>query len=368
MPGAQRDYYEVLGVPRDADLKTIKKAFRELALRYHPDRNKEPGAEDRFKEIAEAYAVLSDPKKRAQYDARGFAGVSGFSLEDLFSGIDFGDIFGGPGFGLGFDFGEGLFERFFGRRRPGPPRGENIEIELAVPLERVLTGGEETIRFSRPETCPSCHGSGAKPGTMPQSCKACGGTGKHVESRRQRGIVFQQVTTCGECHGRGIVIENPCPNCDGRGEVEREKTLTVKIPVGIEEGMALRIPGYGHPSRETGGMPGDLYVVVRSAPDPRFERRGIHLWRTETIEVADAVLGTKLEVPTLDGHVTVSIPPGTQPGTVLRLHGKGLPEFQGKKRGDLYLSVQVRVPQKLTPEERRLYERLRALEKKNESV
>jgi len=185
MPSAQCDYYEVLGVPRDADLKTIKKAFRELALRYHPDRNKEPGAEDRFKEIAEAYAVLSDPKKRAQYDARGFAGVSGFSPEDLFSGIDFGDVFGGPGFGLGFDFGEGLFERFFGRHRPGTPRGENIEIELAVPLERVLTGGEETIRFTRPETCPSCHGSGAKPGTMPQSCKTCGGTGKHIESRRE---------------------------------------------------------------------------------------------------------------------------------------------------------------------------------------
>ncbi len=365
MATAQRDYYEILGIPRDADTKTIKKAFRELALRYHPDRNKDPDAGERFKEIAEAYAVLSDPKKRAQYDARGFGGVAGFSPEDLFGGINFGDIFGGLGFDFGAGFGGGFFDRFFGRQR-ARPQGGNIEVELVIPLERVLTGGEEKVRFTRLELCPSCHGSRAKPGTKSQPCKSCGGTGNNIKSWKEKGTTFQQITSCKACRGSGIVIQEPCPNCGGKGEVEREETLTVNIPPGMEEGMALRMPGHGHKSSEAGEPPGDLYVVVRTAPDSRFERRGAHLWHTETIPVVDAVLGTSLEIPTLDGPVTVSIPAGTQPGAVLRLRGKGLPEFGTKKRGDLYLRVLAQVPEKLSSEERKLYERLRTIGKKEQ--
>jgi molecular chaperone DnaJ len=358
MATAQRDYYEVLGIPRDADEKTIKDAFRRLAMQFHPDRNKEPGAEEKFKEIAEAYAVLSDPKKRAEYDNRGFAAVSGFTPEDLFGGIDFGDIFGG----LGFDFDRegGLFDRFFGRRhRAGPARGANVEVDLVVPLERVLTGGEEVVRLSRPQTCTACQGSGTERGTTPRSCPACGGKGQQVKSHQKGNVRIQQITTCSACGGRGSIIDKPCPECKGRGEVEREEVLTVKIPAGVEEGMVLRISGHGLPSPEAGGAPGDLYVVVRSAPDPRFERRGTDLWHTETISVPDAVLGTQLEVPTLEGRAKVTVPAGTQPGEVLRLRGKGLPEFGGRKRGDLYVALQVCVPKWLTAGERELYERLR---------
>ncbi len=360
MPTARRDYYEALGVSRDADQKTIKDAFRKLALQYHPDRNKEPGAEERFKEIAEAYAVLSDPKKRADYDAGGFAGVAGVSPEDLFGGINFEDIFGG----LGFDFaGEGLFERFFRRRPAGPPRGANLEVELVIPLERVATGGEETVRLRHPAACAACNGSGAQAGTAPRRCAACGGSGRHVRSRREAGVVFQQITTCQTCGGRGSVIDTPCRECQGRGEVEREETLTVKVPIGVEEGMALRVPGHGLPSPR-GGRAGDLYVVIRSAPDPRFERSGADLWRSETIAVTDAVLGADREVPTLEGVATVKVPAGTQSGAVLRLRRKGLPAFGGGARGDLYLRLIVEVPQRLSAEERRLYEQLRELERK----
>ncbi len=357
MVTGQRDYYEVLGVPRDADQKAIKDAFRKLALQYHPDRNKVPGAEERFKEIAEAYAVLSDPGKRADYDARGFAGVAGFSPEDLFGGVDVEDLFGG----LGFDFGGGLFDRFFRRRPAGPPRGANVEVELVVPLERVASGGDEPVRIRHPVSCPTCHGSGAKPGTQPRPCGACGGRGRHVTARRRGGVSLQQVTPCRTCSGAGTIIDQPCADCSGRGEVDREETLTVKIPVGVEEGVALRVPGHGMPSPRPGGAPGDLFVVVHSAPDPRFERHGADLWRVETISVADAVLGARVDVPTLDGRATVTIPPGTQPDAVLRLRGKGLPEFGGGRRGDLNLRVRLRVPDRLSKEERELYERLRAL-------
>lgn len=361
MGAAQRDYYEVLGVPRNADEKTIKEAFRRLALEYHPDRNKEPGAEEKFKQIAEAYAVLSDPKRRAEYDQHGFAAVSGVTPEDLLGGIDFGDLFGGLGFD--FDLGGGIFDRFFGRRRrAGPPRGANLEVTLVVPLERVLTGGDETIRVSRPQPCTACRGSGAEPGTAPRPCTACGGKGRQVHSRQEGGVRIQQIATCNACGGQGTLIDKPCPGCDGRGELEREEVLTVKVPAGVEDGMALRIAGHGLASPQPEGPPGDLYVVVRSAPDPRFERRGADLWRTETLSVPEAVLGTQLDVPTLEGRATVSVPAGSQPGEVLRLRGKGLPEFGSSRRGDLYIALQVLVPKRLKPEERELYERLRRLE------
>ena len=304
--------------------------------------------------------MLSDPKKRSEYDARGFAGVAGFTQEDLFSGINFEDIFGG----LNFDFdlgGGGLFDRIFRRQRAGPRHGANIEVTAVVPLERVASGGEESVILTHPITCPKCHGSGAKPGTAPRPCEACGGTGRQVKSKRDGGVTFQQITTCPVCRGSGNIIDQPCTECGGRGEVAHEEALTVTIPVGVEEGMALRIPGKGMPSPDAKGAPGDLFVVVHTAPDPRFQRVGSELWRAETLSLVDAVLGTTLKVPTLDGKATVTVPPGTQPDAVLRLRGKGLPEFGTKRRGDLYLRMQVLVPDQLSSEERELYERLRAL-------
>lgn len=350
-------------MPKEADGKAIKDAFRKLALQYHPDRNKEPGAEERFKEIAEAYAVLSDPKKRAEYDARGFAGVAGFSREDLIGGINFDDLFGG----LNFDFGigGGLFDHFFHRRQTGPVRGANIEVELAVPLERVVSGGEEKVRLPYQTACSACHGSGAAAGTQPRTCSACKGTGRLTTSRRETrdksNVVIQQISVCPDCAGRGFLIDKPCPECGGTGKAEREETLSVAIPVGVEEGMALRIAGRGMPSREPGGNPGDLFVVVRTAPDSRFERDGADLWRSETIAVADAVLGTQLKVPTLDHPAEVTIPPGTQPDALLRVRGKGLPEFGSKQHGDLYLRIRVHIPEHPSSAEQELYQKLRNL-------
>jgi molecular chaperone DnaJ len=361
MAEAKRDYYDVLGISRDADQKAIREAFRKLALQYHPDRNKAAGAEEKFKEIAEAYAVLSDPKKRAEYDARGFAGVSGIPPEDLFGGIDFGDLFGG----LGFDFGGGLFDRLFGRRRrhpAGPARGGDLEMELTVSLDRIRRGGKETVHLSRPMQCKECGGSGARSGTAPRRCDACGGSGQRVVSRQERaGFHFQQITTCPSCRGRGEVIDQPCPTCNGGGQVEREETLEIAVPVGVEDGMALRVSGHGLPGPERRGEPGDLYVVVRTAPDPRFERHGHDLWRTETISIADAALGTRIEVPTLEGPAEVTVPPGTQPDAVLRLRGKGVPELGGGHLGDLFVAIRVHVPESLTDEERQAFERLRVL-------
>jgi molecular chaperone DnaJ len=349
----------VLGVAKNADQKAIKDAFRNLALKYHPDRNKEAGAEERFKEIAEAYAVLSDPKKRAEYDARGFAAVEGFSQEDLFGGINFEDIFGG----LNLDFGGGSpFEGFFHRRSAGPVRGANIEVELSIPLERVASGGEEKVRLSRPSACTACRGTGAEGGAT-KTCETCKGTGRITRSSRKakEHILIQQISICPACHGRGNIIEHSCPKCRGSGEVTQEEDLTVKVPKGVEEGMALRIPGKGMPSPEAGGITGDLFVVVHSLSDPRFERAGADLLRQETIPLTDAVLGATLQVPTLDGSVSVTIPPGTQPGALLRLKDKGLPEFGNGRHGELYLRIDVRVPERLSIEERELYEQLRTI-------
>ena len=351
----------MLGVAKDADQKAIKDAFRTLAMKFHPDRNKEPGAEEHFKEIAEAYAILSDPKKRAKYDARGFAGVEGFSQEDLFGGINFEDIFGG----LNFDFGGGNpFEGFFHRRRhAGPVPGENVEVELHIPLERVASGGEEKVRLGRPAPCHACHGTGAEGGAAPKTCETCKGSGRITRSSRQENehVLIQQISTCPVCHGRGSVIEHPCTVCHGSGNEEQEETLTVKIPQGVEEGMVLRIPGKGMPSPEAGGASGDLFVVVRAKHDPRFERDGADLLRQESIPLTDAVLGTTLDVPTLDGSASVTIPPGIQPGAVLRVKGKGLPEFGNGRHGELYLRIDVQIPERLTREERELYEQLRAI-------
>jgi len=352
----------VLCVPHDADEKAIKDAFRKLALQYHPDRNKAPEAAERFKEIATAYGVLSDPKKRAEYDARGFAGVAGYAPEDLIGGINFDEIFGG----LGFDFGGGLFDGFFGRRRrmgyPGPPRGANVEVDLVVPLARIASGGEEEVTVGHPRAYPACKGSGARADTTPRRCSECNGSGRKVASERKKGVFFQQITPCTACGGRGQFIDTPCSECAGRGQIETAETLTVKIPAGIDDGTALRIAGHGMPSEETGGVAGDLYVVVRTGSDPRFERAGAQLWRSELIGIADAALGTTVKVPTLNGTTEVKVPPGTQPDTILRLRGLGLPYAGSHRRGDMLVRMQVKIPEKLSADERRLFEQLRDIE------
>ena len=352
----KRDYYEVLGVPRDADRKTIKDAFRRLALKYHPDRNKDHGAEETFKQIAEAYAVLSDAHRRADYDARGHVGTAGTTPEDLFGGIDFGDVLGG----LGLDFGHDIFGRFFGQRRRGPRKGANVEVDIAVSLKRVMSGGEQIVRFQRVQPCPACDGSGAEAGTKPRQCATCGGSGEKIRHEQRAQVSIRQITTCPDCGGRGVLIDAPCRECGGQGQASRAVRLKVTIPAGIEDGTVLRVPGFGMASAEPAGDPGDLLVAVHTAPDPRFERRGADLWRIETIDIADAVLGTHIMVPTLHGHADTVVPPGTQPNAVLRLRGEGLPRFGGDGRGDILVRIQVRVPDKLTARERDIYERLRA--------
>lgn len=355
----KRDYYETLGVDRAADAAAIKKAFRSLALKYHPDRNKAPNAKERFQEIAEAYAVLHDPKKRAEYDARGHAGVADFSAEDLFGGINFKDILSGLGFGFGRP--SGIFGDSFGFQ-PRPQRGENINVELAVSLECIAKGGEEIVALRRPTTCAACEGSGAEAGTEPRQCKQCEGRGNLVHTEERGRISFQQVTTCSECHGKGTIIDKPCPSCHGNGETFRDEQIKVKIPVGIEDGMALRVKGHGLPTPPGGTAPGDLLVIIRTLHDPRFKRRGVDLWREETVPIADAALGASIRVPTLDGkEVSVKVPPGTQPGETLRLRGKGLPSFHDKAPGDMFIELSLVVPKRLSKQERELFERLRDL-------
>ncbi|KPJ92827.1 MAG: molecular chaperone DnaJ [Gammaproteobacteria bacterium SG8_11] len=359
----EKDYYELLGVPRDADTKKIKDAYHRLAMKYHPDRNPSPDAAEKFKEISKAYAILSDPKKRANYDAGGFEGVKHYSQEDLFRDLDLGSIFGDMGLGAG-----SIFDRFFHEQPRGPVRGQDLYINVQVPLEVIAKGGKEKIRYSRPVACSTCHGHGTKSGKAPAVCPSCQGSGRKVITRDQSGgdqrhIRYQQLVTCPDCNGRGTVAEAPCEVCRGSGRQEKFEALNINIPAGIDDGTVLRVPNHGLPSDQPGGANGDLHVHVYSAPDKRFQRRGADLWRIEYISVEDAVLGSEIKVPTLDGRVKVKIPPGTQPDEVLRLRNKGLPKFRGSGYGDLHLRIQVQIPDNLTGKERELYEALRALHK-----
>lgn len=364
MATAQRDYYEVLGVARDADQKAIKNSFRTLALKYHPDRNKSPEAEEKFKEVAEAYAILSDPEKRAQYDSGGFSSVTNFSAEDLFGGIDFGDIFGD----FGFDFSGGsIFDRLHRHQPKGPARGQDIEVQLVVSLDVINNGSEESIRLEHPVRCETCKGTGAEPGSEPRKCEACGGNGQKVisrkESKNKSSVMFQQIITCPECHGQGVFIDKPCKKCHGSGQVEKKESLKVKIPKGAVDGMALRISGHGMPAPTSNGMAGDLYVIVRTEHDNRFQRAGADLWRTENINAVDAILGTQIDIPTLGKTIKVKVPAGTQYDEILRLRGKGLPKLESTEHGDLKIRIQINIPDKITNEERKLYEQLRDLGK-----
>lgn len=369
---------------RDADAKAIKEAFRTLTLKYHPDRNKEPGAEDKFKQIAAAYSVLSDPEKRRAYDAGGFKEATGLSEEDFLRRMNINDLFAGMGLDLGdLDLGNlglgdlglagwGLggrhrtpFSRWFGSSRSGQ-RGADLEIEIEVSLDRIAKGGEESVRFARRQACASCQGTGANQGTALHPCPACHGTGTTSEERRQRRkgqeISFRNISTCSQCQGEGRIIDQPCSDCAGQGRVQKDEALTVNVPIGAQDGLVLRVAGHGEPSAQPGGTPGDLLLVLRSSRDARFERDGADLWSREALSVAEAALGTTREIPTLDGRVELTIPPGMQPGLVLRVPGKGLPRWGGAGYGDRYVRLDVRVPEQLSQRQRELFGELRALE------
>lgn len=346
-----RDYYEVLGVSRTSSDEEIKKAYRKIALKYHPDRN--PGdaeAEANFKEAAEAYAVLSDSDKRQRYDQFGHAGVGegaggGFSnMEDIFS--HFGDLFGGGGGG-----GSGFFSQFFGGGGGGARRrGASLRVDLELSLEEVAEGVKKTIEINRPESCGNCGGSGARPGTQPTTCGTCRGRGEVIAN--QGFLSIRQ--TCPTCRGAGSQISDPCSKCRGRGRVPKKVPINVTIPAGIEEGHVERIGGQGEPG-DDGAPPGDLVVVIHVKPHAVFMRHGDDLVAQAKIRYRQAVLGDSVDVPTITGEtVVLKIPPGTQPGSRLRVRNHGLPRGDGYGRGSLIVQVQIEVPSKISGEQEKL--------------
>ncbi|MGH9451089.1 MAG: molecular chaperone DnaJ [Terriglobia bacterium] len=349
------DYYEVLSVNRDASDQEIKSAYRKLALQYHPDRNPERKEEctERFKEITEAYSVLADPQKRAAYDRFGHAGLggSGGVPPDFSSTIfaDFGDIFGNFGdlFGFGDMFGQGR-----GRRRAAE-RGADLRYDLQISFEEAAAGLETKIKIPRMESCPECGGRGAKRGSQAATCPACGGRG---QIRQQQGF-FTLSQTCPQCRGAGQIIQEPCPACRGDGRRREERVLSIKIPAGVEEGTRLRVSGEGE-AGSRGGPAGDLYVVLRVREHPVFERQGNDLYLTIPISLVQAALGTEIKVPTLKGTEKLRVPEGTQPNTLFRMRGMGLPSVERRGHGDLYVKVQVIVPTRLSREQRHLLESL----------
>ena len=352
----KRDYYEVLGVQRSAALDDIKKAYRQLAMKYHPDRN--PGdqkAGDRFKEASEAYSVLADPDKRSRYDRFGHAAAGagdpfgGFNA-DIFT--DFEDVLGSVfGFSMGDLFGGGR-----SRGRGGARRGADLRYDLEIDLAESVRGIEKEIRIPRMESCDVCGGSGSRDGSR-STCRTCGGRGQVV---RQHGF-FALSQTCRPCGGSGQLIKDPCRSCHGEGRRRETRRLKVRIPPGVDTGTRLRIPGEGEGGAH-GGRSGDLYVVIQEREDPVFRREGPHLQVSVPITVTQAALGSDIDVPTLDGHKKLTIPPGTQTGEVFCLRGKGVPRLGGGHRGDLYISVVVRVPSQLNRRQRELFEKLREVE------
>jgi molecular chaperone DnaJ len=361
---AKRDYYEVLGIEKGAGKDEIKRAYRKMAIKYHPDKNPDdPEAETRFKEAAEAYEILSDDQKRASYDRFGHAGVGGAAggggayssnFEDIFS--QFGDIFGGD-FGEMFGGGGGGGRR---RRRRGQ-RGADIRIRLNLDLEQVNEGIEKKIKLPRQVTCDACSGTGAENGTAFSTCPTCNGQG---EIRQQAGGGFFQqivVQTCPTCNGEGRIVSRACSVCDGKGRVEQEDVVSVKIPPGVQEGMNLSVRGRGNAGLR-GGAPGDLIIQIEEEAHEKFERDGDNLIHELFISFPQAALGTQVEVPTLDSPVRIKIAPGTQAGKVVRLKGKGLPNINGYGRGNLLIHLNVWTPQDLSGDERRTLEKLQKSE------
>ncbi|NLX09022.1 MAG: molecular chaperone DnaJ [Chloroflexi bacterium] len=354
-----RDYYEILGVPRNASKDELKRAFRSLARQYHPDLNKAPDAEDRFKEINEAYTILSDDDKRAAYDRFGHAafgngGAGGFS-----------------GFSGGFPGIDEIFEEFFGgfsgfgaagrRRRNGPIPGNDLRYDLTIDFEQAVFGAEIDVEVTRREVCPECQGSRAAPGTTPIRCPECNGSGQVRQVRQTFLGSMVNVTTCGRCRGTGEIVDTPCPTCAGEGTVSRTRTLTVSIPPGVDDGTQIRLGGEGEPGQR-GGPPGDLYVVLRVKPHEFFKRRNSDIILEISVNVAQAALGDVIHVPTVDGEEEVNVAPGTQSGKVLRLRNKGVPKLRrdgsNAGRGDQLVVLTVEVPTKLTKEQRQLFEEL----------
>jgi molecular chaperone DnaJ len=345
---AQRDYYEVLSVNRSATQDEIKSAFRQLARKLHPDVNKEPDAEERFKEINEAYAVLSDTEKRAAYDRYGHAGVNGMAGAQDFSSMDFSDI----------------FEEFFGfgggnrrRSRNAPRRGADLNMTVTMTFEEAIFGVEKKIEFTRDEICTSCRGTGAQPGTSPTRCPSCEGRGEVRQVRNTFLGSMVQVTTCPNCNGQGEVITSPCPSCRGRGLEHKTIQKTVTIPGGVDTGTQIRLSGEGQPG-VYGGPNGNLYVEIQVRTHKFFRRRGNDILLDLDINVAQAALGADIEVPTIEGLSRLNIPTGTQPGKIFTLKGKGVPFLRGSGRGDQMVIINIDVPTRLTADQRKLFEQL----------
>ncbi len=358
MAANKRDYYEVLGVPKGAGVDEVKKAYRKLAMEYHPDRNKAPDAEEKFKEISEAYAVLSDDQKRQKYDQFGHAGMEGYSQSDIFNNFD---IFRDMGFG-NYD---NLFDMFFGRSARGPGnRGNNLGYDLQIDLKEAAFGCEKEIVVPRLEACDTCSGSGAKPGTKVITCPQCNGSG---QVRRATQSIFGQmvqVMPCNKCGGRGKTFDTPCPSCRGSGQQRKVRKVLVKVPAGVDNGLQLRIPGEGEVG-PMGGSYGDLYVSIHVKPDPFFERHGDEILCTLPISIAQAVLGDEVEVETLNGKAKLKIPPGTQTDTTFRLKGEGVPSLRSRSRGDMHVKVLVKVPTRLSDKQKKIFQDLAADERDN---
>ena len=369
----KRDYYEVLEINKNATDDEVKKSYRRLAKKYHPDLNKgDKAAEEKFKEISEAYEVLMDKNKRANYDKHGHAGVNsqfgreGFEWSNFTHFSDLEDIFGG-GFGGG-GFGDSIFDIFFGPsgQREGyrPQRGRDLKTGISITLEEAYTGTKKSLKMTKGLKCSDCQGTGSKGGSPPKVCPACGGAGR-VQARRNTVFgTFATVTACNTCGGRGKVIVEKCPKCSGSGSVRGEKTINIDIPKGIEDGSTLRITQEGE-TGSVGGAPGDLYVEIRITPHNKFKREGADLVFAQSIGIAQATLGCSLSVPTIDGKASVKVPAGTQPETVLRLKGKGMPKLRGFGTGDLLVKIKVEIPKSLTSEEKDLLKKYAQIRREN---
>jgi molecular chaperone DnaJ len=356
---SKRDYYDILSVQRNATKDEIKNQYRKLALQYHPDRNKAADAEDRFKEISEAYAVLSDDQKRVQYDQFGHAGIdSQYSHDDIFRGVDFEDILRDLGVGFGGGFGS-IFETFFGggRQGRGSVRGQDLRYDLEISLEQAYAGLTTEIEVPRTERCSDCGGSGAKPGTSPRKCSQCDGSGQVQHVQTAGFMRFARIGPCDKCRGRGVIIEKLCSGCRGSGILERRRRLSVNIPAGVDTGSQLVMRGEGDaPNGE--GRGGDLYVVVHVRPHQIFRREGNDLVCRVDLSFPKATLGGEVEVSTLDGPAKIQVPPGTQSGALFRLRKKGMPWLRDNRRGDEIVVVQVKTPTKLTSRQRELIQEL----------
>jgi molecular chaperone DnaJ len=352
----KRDYYEVLGIDKSTDSAGIKRAYRGLAMKYHPDKNPDDTqASTKMAEINEAYAVLCDHNKRQLYDTYGHAGLEGYSTSDIFNGIDFSSLF--HEFGLGdLGFGGSIFDSLFGSGRAstgGTRRGADLRYDLEVSLEEISTGVEKEFEVPHNTPCNSCNGTGAKDGGL-KDCEHCKGTGQIVNEQRSGLGIFRQISTCSHCRGKGQIVREPCENCDGKGFIGDITTYKVTIPPGADSGYNVRIDGAG----ETGNgsaLPGDLYVVIHVKEHPVFERRGNDILMTREISFTQAALGAELDdIPGLDENITLEIPAGTQAGALLRVTDKGLPHLNGHGRGDLYVMVMIITPRDLTEKEKEL--------------